>query len=135
MKYRAGFTVIEVLVVLLFLIIALAIFLTQKASVDSAVRDSERKSAVNAIYYNLEEVYYKKTGYYPEFIDNSTLTALDPDLLTDPNGNVIGSPNSTIIYESNSCSLDGKCQGYSLRAELENEAEYRKSNTDYDLDL
>lgn len=131
MRYRSGFTVVEVLVVLAFLIVGLALFLTQKTNIDAAVRDSERKTTVNALYYNLEEVYYKKAGHYPESLTPTTLTALDPGLLTDPAGYDIGDPNSSIRYESNNCSLDGKCQGYVLRAALENEAEYTKSSREH----
>ena len=128
MNYRRGFTVIEIIVVILFLIVALALFLTQKTSIDSAIRDTERKTTVNALYYNLEEVYFEKTGYYPNSLDEKTLTALDPDLLTDPSGYKVGDPKSSIKYESSDCTLDGKCQQYTLRAELEREAEYVKSN-------
>lgn len=131
MKQKAGFTVIELVVILLFLIVALALFLTQKSGVEAAIRDTERKTAVNAIHYNLEEVYYKKTGYYPERLSKSTLSAIDPELLTDPDGYGIGDPKSSIKYESSECSLDGKCQSYTLRAELEREAEYAKNNREH----
>ncbi len=113
---------------LVFLVVALSLFISQKATVDAAIRDTARKTSVNAIYYSLEDVYYKKTGYYPESVEPKTLTAIDPALLKDPDGFEIGDPQSSVKYESSDCSLDGKCKQYTLRADLEKEAEYTKTN-------
>ncbi len=132
MNARRGFTVVEAIVVIIFLVIALALFITQKTSVDAAIRDTERKTAVNAMHYSLEEVYFERAGYYPATLEPETLTAIDPELMTDPDGNDIGDPNSSVIYESNNCSLDGECQGYTLRAQLEREAEYVKTERERD---
>lgn len=132
MKTRQGFTVIEVIVVVIFLVIALGLFIAQKTSVDAAIRDTERKTAVNAMYYSLEEVYYEKAGYYPQELAPDTLTAIDPELMSDPEGYEIGDGNSSIQYESNGCSLDGKCTGYTLRAQLEREGEYVKTQRERD---
>lgn len=128
MKSRAGFTVIEIIVVILFVIIAAGLFFTQQLAVSAAIRDTTRKTAINAIYYNLEEVFYPQVEYYPQEIDSQTLRAMDPELFTDPNGYKLGDKDSDYTYSGENCTLDGKCQGYRLSADLENEAEYVKTN-------
>lgn len=128
MKDEKGFTVIEILVVLVFLIAASVLFMIQKANVESTVRDDQRKVAINAVYYNLEEVYYEKNKYYPQSIDSKTLRAVDPALFTDPDGYKMGDPSANYHYEGLDCSLDGKCKRYKLRADMEREAEYIKES-------
>ena len=43
-------------------------------------RDEQRKEALNAMYYALEEGFYAKNGYYPEKISEENLTVMDPSL-------------------------------------------------------
>lgn len=128
MNHSRGFTVIEVIVVLAFVATACVLFLTQKASVDATVRDNDRKTSINALYYSLEEVYYEKNGYYPQVIESQTLRSVDPELFYDPADELINSPSSTLYYNPIDCSLEGKCKRYTLRAALEREAEYIKDS-------
>jgi prepilin-type N-terminal cleavage/methylation domain-containing protein len=127
MKQR-GFTIIELLAAMVVLITIGVVFFVQKSNLESASRDDTRRTAINAMYYNLEDVFFVKNKYYPQIINEKNLTAMDSKLFTDPNGNEIGSGESNYRYEPKDCSLDGKCKGYVLRAELENEADYIKSN-------
>jgi prepilin-type N-terminal cleavage/methylation domain-containing protein len=127
MKQR-GFTIIELLAAVVVLITIGVVFFVQKSNLESASRDDTRRTAINAMYYNLEDVFFVKNKYYPQSIDEKNLTAMDSKLFTDPNGNKIGSGESNYRYEPKDCSLDDKCKGYVLRAELENEADYTKSN-------
>lgn len=128
MRNRAGFTVIEVIVVVLFAIVAAGLFFSQQLALQAANRDDSRKIAINAVYYNLEEVFYQQLEYYPQNIDSKTLRAMDPALFTDPNGYKLGDKESDYTYEAKNCDLDGKCQGYRLSAAMESEAEYVKTN-------
>lgn len=128
MKDEKGFTVIELLVVLVFLIAMSVLFVIQKSNVESTVRDDQRKVAINAMYYNLEEVFYEKNKYYPQSIDSKTLRAMDPEQFTDPDGYKMGDPSANYHYEGLDCSLDGKCKRYKLRADMEREAEYVKDS-------
>lgn len=128
MKYTRGFTVIEVVVVLLLVAVGSTIYFTQKAGVDAAGRDNQRRTAINAMYYNLEEAYYTQAGYYPQTIDSKTLRAMDPALFTDPSGYKLGDATSTYLYQPTDCSYDGKCKHYTLTAALEREAPYTKSS-------
>ena len=127
MKQR-GFTIIELLAAVVVLVTIGAVFLVQKTNLESASRDDTRRTAINAMYYNLEDVFFVKNKYYPQSIDEKNLTAMDSALLTDPNGHKVGTGDSDYRYEPKDCSLDGKCKGYTLRAQLEDEADYTKSN-------
>jgi type II secretory pathway pseudopilin PulG len=126
MKQR-GFTVVELLAVTVLLIIIGVVFWTQKSNIEVASRDDKRKTSINAIYYGLEEVYYPATKSYPLEIDESTLPSIDKTLLKDPNGVLIGKTGSDYRYIPTNCTAD-KCQSYSLRTTLENEADFVKNS-------
>lgn len=127
MKKKSGFTVLELIVVIIFASLALILFFLQKANVDAMDRDDQRKTAINAMYYALEEGFFPANGYYPETISEENLTVMDPALFTDPLGINLGSEGSSYIYEAANCE-DGKCKEYTLRAFLEKEDDYIKKN-------
>lgn len=127
MKYSRGFTVIELIVVVLFLAAATTILVIQRNNLSSVHRDTQRKTAINAMYYNLEEVAYKQDQKYPREINDSTLPAMDPNLFKDPSGHEIGSAKSSYRYQPTNCDQDG-CASYTLRADLEKEADYVKTS-------
>lgn len=127
MKRSSGFTVIEIIVVIVFLGAATWLLLMQKGNLQASQRDQTRKTAINAMYYNLEEVFYEKNGYYPATIDSKTLRAMDPDLFTDPDGAKLGDADSNYRYESTNCDND-KCKSYKLSSTMEREATYEKTN-------
>ena len=124
---RKGFTILELLLVITVAGIATAVFFGQKIQADQIGRDEQRKVAINAMYYNLEEVFYARNKYYPETIDEENLTAMDPQLFTDPFGSNVGDGASNYRYEATNCT-DGKCKSYTLRAEMEKEAEFIKNS-------
>lgn len=124
-KHTRGFTVIELLVIIVLLSVASVLFFIQKSNVEVAARDGQRKTAINAMYYSLEEVYFKANGSYPVTIDETNLPSVDPALFTDPNGEKIGTATSSYRYEPTNCD-SGKCQSYKLRTTLENEADFIK---------
>jgi len=125
---RRGFTVIELLVIIVVIGVGGWLFFTERSTVNAEQRDSTRKTAVNAMYYNLEEVFYEAHSYYPQTIDSKTLRAMDPALFTDPNGVKIGESGSNYRYEATGCSTDGQCKSYALRSSMEREADYVKTN-------
>lgn len=127
MKRSHGFTVIEVIVVTLFLGIATTVLFVQKNNIAATHRDDQRKTAINAMYYSLEEAYFAKNKSYPADITDKTLTTVDPALLTDPRGKKIGDKDSDYHYEGVNCTND-TCKGYTLRADLEKEADFIKTN-------
>lgn len=126
MKQR-GFTVIELIVLIAVLGVGAWLFFSERATVNAVGRDVVRKTAINAMYYNLEEVYFEANEYYPQSIDSKTLRAMDPDLFTDPNGVKLGEADSDYRYEPVDCTTDGKCKSYNLRSIMERENDYVKT--------
>ena len=124
---KRGFTIIELLFIIVVLLAAGILFFVQKNNLEVAARDETRKTAINAMYYSLEEVFYKTNGYYPRTIDEKVLSSVDPALFTDPEAIKIGDGDSDYRYEPLNCA-DDKCKGYSLRTFLENEDDYVKTN-------
>ena len=128
MKKRSrGFTVIEILFVILFVGTASIVFFVQRHNVETAAADTARKTAINAMYYGLEEVYYPAHSYYPTTIDSTALPSVDPALFTDPDGNTFGTSKSEYHYQGTNCTND-QCKSYTLRATLTNEADYVKTS-------
>ena len=125
---RKGFTVIELVVVIVVLGLGAWLFFSEKATVAAVQRDTARKVAINAMYYNLEEVYYPQHTYYPATIDSKTLRAMDPSLFTDPDGHAMTDSQSNYHYEGTGCTTSGQCKGYTLRSSMEREADYTKVN-------
>ena len=126
MKHR-GFTILEISIVAVFATLLLILFFVQKSNIDAMERDEDRKIAINAMYYALEESYYKDHGYYPETINEDNITVIDPALWTDPSGYNLGDPSSSYSYEAMDCK-NGKCKEYILKANLEKEDTYVKYN-------
>jgi type II secretory pathway pseudopilin PulG len=127
MKRSQGFTVIEIIIVVAFLGFAAVLLLVQRGDLVASQRDNQRKTAINAMYYNLEEVFYAKNGYYPSKISSSTLAAMDPNLFTDPDGVKLGDADAQYHYDASNC-LNNKCKTYKLTAEMEKEATYVKKS-------
>lgn len=126
-KKMRGFTILELVVVIFFTSLLLILFFLQKLNLDAMHRDEQRKEALNAMYYALEEGFYAKNGYYPEKISEENLTVMDPSLFTDPNGTNLGREGSDYTYEVANCS-NGKCKEYTLKAQMEKEDTYIKKN-------
>lgn len=127
MKQR-GFTVIELLVAIVVLVAIGVVFVTQKSSLESAFRDEKRRTAINAMYYNLEDVFYAKNKFYPKTINEKNLTAMDDALFTDPGGNKVGTNESDYRYEPLNCNMENQCKSYTLRTTLENEADFVRTS-------
>lgn len=126
-KNQRGFTVLELTIVIVFLLVMGTVFIVQKRDLEVAQRDSDRKIAINAMYYNLEDVFFAANKFYPQALTADQLRGLDPALLKDPDDVAIGDANSDYRYEPKDC-VDGKCRSYELRADLENEADFVKTS-------
>ncbi len=127
MNNKKGFTILEIIIVAIFASLLLIFFFIQKSNIDAMERDEDRKVAINAMYYALEESFYKENGYYPETISEENIKVIDPALWTDPLGFNLGDPLGSYFYEPANCK-NGKCKEYTLRAELEKEDTYTKYN-------
>jgi type II secretory pathway pseudopilin PulG len=124
---QRGFTIIELLFIVVILGAASVLFFTQKNNLEIAARDEIRKTSINAMYYSLEEVFYEKNAYYPRAINETVLPSVDPALFTDPAGVKIGEATSDYRYEALDCDGD-RCKSYTLRTTLENEADFIKDS-------
>ena len=127
MNKKQGFTIIELIIVASFASLLLVLFFVQKSNIDAMKRDEDRKIAINAMYYALEEGFYKEHHYYPETISEENIKVIDPALWTDPNGINLGDPISDYSYTPANCE-NGHCKEYILKADLEKEDDYIKSN-------
>lgn len=112
-----------------FALLLLIFGIAQYATMSAMDRDEQRKTAINAMYYSLEEGFYATNGYYPQTIDDTVLTTMDPELFTDPSGINLGTEGSSYSYEPADCDDEGHCQEYVLRATLEREEDYIKRNS------
>lgn len=127
MQAKKGLTILEIMIVVAFVGLLLLFGFLQKQNVDAMKRDEQRKTAINAMYYALEEGFYADKGYYPETISAENITVIDPALWTDPDGRALGELESSYFYEPANCN-DGKCKEYVLKARLEREDTYIKYN-------
>lgn len=124
---KQGFTVLELIIVASFVGLLFLLFFVQKTNLDAFDRDETRKTAINAMYYALEESFYKEHQYYPETISEENIKVIDPALWTDPDGHNLGDPESSYSYQPANCN-NGKCKEYILKAKLEKETDYVKTN-------
>ena len=124
---QRGFTITELLALIVLLITVGAVFWTQKGSLETAAKDDSRKTSINAMYYSLEEVYYPTNKYYPKTLSASILPSVDPSVFKDPQGIEIGKAESDLSYQGKDCT-DEACKSYTLRAKLKNEADYIKES-------
>ena len=126
-KHISGFTVIELIFITLIVGAASVIFFIQKNNIETTAQDSTKKTAVNAMYYGLEEVFYPANNYYPQTISTDNLKSVDPALFTDPAGVKLGNTGSAYTYSPTNCT-DNKCKSYTLKSTLTNEADYIKKS-------
>lgn len=126
-KHTYGFTVIELFFIIVLASVASVVFFIQKNNIQIVAEDDIKKTAINAMYYSLEEVYYAKNGYYPQTIESDTLKSVDPNLIKDKNGFLVGTSNSDYSYKPINCA-ENKCKSYTLKTILSKEAEYIKNS-------
>lgn len=121
MSKNRGFTTTEMMIAVIFVFIVGAVIYFFTSGLQASHRDVERKTAINAIYYNLVEVVKPTLGGYPRVLNQEQLKAMDSALLTDPRGKKIGSRDSDYRYEPTKCNGGDVCQSFTLRANLERE--------------
>ena len=140
---QSGFTIIELLIVIVVIAILAGLVLTTFAGVQERARDSERRTDINGIASHLE-VYYADHGHYPDGstattcgtgsdscgLSINTLDGLDGEALNDPNGNAINigaipgtATDNEYYYDVTGASCSGgQCDGFSLGSWLEGES-------------
>lgn len=152
-RKQAGFTIVELLIVIVVIGILAALVLNTFQGVQARARDTERRTDLNTIHTQLE-VFYNDFGHYPDgsaavtcgegtdscALDALTSRGLDAEALVDPNENAIniganGNTDNEYYYDvtdatngAGNCTA-GQCTSYVLSTDLESEAEtYTKSS-------
>lgn len=126
---KKAFTTIEALIAIVFLTTVFILFSIQKSELQQKMRDQQRKAAINALYFNLKEVHFKKNGFYPENLKPDSLEGVNPAIFSDPKRILLGEPGSDYSYQTSNCN-NGRCQSFVLSSHLETEANYTKSSAD-----
>jgi len=141
-KKNSGFTIIELLIVIIVIGILATLVIVTYNGIQQKARNTERKTDINAIQGQIE-AYFAQNAKYPT-LDNlnnvnswraENLKGLDAAALQDPSGTtqtlVTGNGDSshygyTVTPEGcNNTSTD--CTGYTLRANLEGGDNYTKT--------
>lgn len=131
-KRQQGFTIVELLIVIVVIGILAALVITTFTGVQGRARDTERETDIKAIHGQLE-AYYADHGGYPSLADmntaawrNTNMTGLDDEALEDPDsGGVQTLEDSQTVnryaYEvlPAACVTDA-CTSYTLIAVKEN---------------
>jgi len=133
-KQESGFTIVELLIVIVVIGILAALVLNTFQGVQARARDTERKTDVNALHTQYE-VYYNDNGYYPSAADAvavANFQGLDAQALVDPNGITMGVAGSAYAYvplpAACANTAGNECTSYTLTATMEEEADYAKTS-------
>lgn len=110
---QKGFTIIELLIVIVVIGILAALVLNAFGNIQERARDTERRTDINSIHTQLE-LYYADNTSYPSAITVATLPDLNPEALTAPTGtyNFTATP-------AGCTTAAGTCTSYTLNAVLE----------------
>lgn len=84
-KKSAGFTTLELLVVIATVAVLAGIVFSALGDSRANGRDTQRVTDIDTIHSRLEE-YYTNNGGYPNTLTSALLYNLDPEALRDPNG-------------------------------------------------
>ena len=145
-KRSEGFTIVELLIVIVVIGILAALVITTYSGIQAKARNSERQTDVNSLQTQLE-AYFAQNGHYPSLTDlnsgswlSTNMKSLDAGALKDPqgSGSTLAATPAAKVYayavsnsSSTSCEADDTtCAQYTLTATLEGGGTYAKSNLD-----
>jgi prepilin-type N-terminal cleavage/methylation domain-containing protein len=141
-KASKGFTIVELLIVIVVIGILAALVVTTYNGIQQKARDTERKTDVNALHGQIE-AYQAQNGKYPTLANvndsafrSANLKGLDPAALQDPKGTsqalvgTVGADNYAYVVTPSGCdnAANGDCTGYTLTATLEAGGTYVKQS-------
>ncbi|HXY18258.1 MAG TPA: type II secretion system protein [Candidatus Nitrosopolaris sp.] len=140
-----GFTIVELLIVIVVIGILATLVITTYNGVQSKARDTKRKTDINALQGQVE-AYNTNAGFYPTLADmndsawrSTNMKGLDPSALNDPQN---PNPTSTLcatttahcyVYAVTPSGCDNSttdCTSYTLSASLEDGTTYSKTGSD-----
>ncbi len=97
-KAQAGFTIIELLIVIAIIAILAGLVLNNFQGAQAKARDTQRVTDINNIHTKLEE-YYNENNGYPNTFTAATFPGIDAESLDDPDGTAI-SINAAVADET-----------------------------------
>jgi prepilin-type N-terminal cleavage/methylation domain-containing protein len=135
LRKQKGFTIIELLIVIVVIGILAALVITTFAGIQERARNTERETDIKAIHSQLESYYAQGAASYPSAAQlgdsaangwvETNLRGIDLGALTAPGqtGNSVVAANPSIdnyFYEPTGCDTNGvNCSDYTLTANLE----------------
>jgi prepilin-type N-terminal cleavage/methylation domain-containing protein len=134
-RAQAGFTIIELLIVIAIIAILAGLVLNNFRGAQAKARDTQRTTDVNNMHSKLEE-YYNENSAYPQTFSAATLPGIDADSLKDADGNAVvinaavadetaadavTAPGNTneYLYVAFPTGCTTNCTGYVLKAFIE----------------
>lgn len=141
-RKQSGFTIIELLIVIVVIGILAALVITTFSGVQKKARNAERQSDIKAVHTQLEAV-FQELNSYPTLseINDSTwrgtnTKSLDADALKDPKGSAqqLVNPATSTGYgyaptkDDNTPCGTGECTKYTLTAKIEGGSDFVKKN-------
>ena len=148
-KLQAGFTIIELLIVIAIIGILATLVLTNFQGAQAKARDVTRKSDINSLYQKLEEFYNENGGYPDGQLTTTNLAGIDAGALLDSDGvdilesftasttkptlAPVNSGGNEYLYGGYSNCNTGaptgfSCEKYTIATFLEKEAQYNKDS-------
>ena len=138
-----GFTIVELLIVIVVIGILATLVITTYNGVQSKARDTKRKTDINAIQGQVE-AYNTNAGFYPTLANmndssfrSTNMKGLDTSALQDPQGSaptLVSAPAAkSYAYAPAPAGCDNsttQCTSYTLTATLEGGGTYVKTGTD-----
>jgi len=141
-KKQSGFTIIELLIVIIIIGILAGLVLITFTGINKKARDTERKTDIGAVDSHLE-AYFTPNGKYPTLaqLNDSTfrstnMKGLDDNALQDPKAanNTVAATAAANVYAyvptpSGCDNTATDCTGFTLTATLENDGSaYQKKS-------
>ncbi len=150
-KRQSGFTIVELLIVIVVIGILAALVITTYGGIQSKARNSKRQVDLQSLQTQIE-AFYSQNGYYPSLTDMNSgawrtinMKSLDVGAMTDPSNPGVSTLVTAPVLKSYayavtdnanaSCeSTDTTCAKYTLTASYEGTvngaATYTKANLD-----
>lgn len=148
-RKQSGFTIVELLIVIVVIGILAAIVITTFVGVQKKGRDADRKADVNSIYSQVE-VYFAEKSKYPTLVDlqteatrNADMKGLSREAITAPgvtpdaDGTLVASGAAIDNYQyvvtadgGGACTAAANdCAEFTLTATLENGGTFAKTGS------
>lgn len=117
-KRQEGFTIVELLIVIVVIGILAAIVITTYAGIQAKARNAKRQTDLNSIQTNLE-AYFSTNGHYPSYADLNSSTwiaanmkSLDLTALLDPSATCTQGTSNCLVNQATAPTTSGAYDYY-----------------------